>query len=780
MYGLGRLFNSVPSWTIIDCATLVAAGHPADVRGLTLTFHFGLQKAIGHMGRPAINNQRNDSSSSDQQSKVKELIKVSAICLVLFLAVLRIYGSTLNHEFTVCDDEPYIYGNPRVATGLTWDNVAWSITGYTAGNWHPLTWISHMIDVELYGLHAPERWKGPEAGKHHLTSALLHAAAGVVLFLAMRRLTGTLWCSAFVAAMFALHPLRVESVAWGAERKDVLSGLFWMLTLLAYGAYAIRPNIWRYLLVVLAFGLGLTSKSMLVTLPCVLLLLDFWPLRRWQPTWMYPDPTPPRGAPGSLGWLLLEKTPLMAMSAGVCLYIAYIQKMMGAMSMTNNVPTIDRIANAAIAPIAYIWSTIWPFNLAIFYPHASVLGGEAVTHLHKEGLMAGVLLLLITALVLRNLRQRPYLAVGWFWFLGSLVPVIGLVQVGAQSRADRYTYLPTIGLSIMLVWGVAELVARYERLKTPIAAAAGALLVFWLAISINQVSTWQNSTTVFQHAVDVVNENYFALNHLGLAKQQQAEELHRLGQEKEANVLFEEAGIDFERAVKTAPSYDASNANLGVYYARRNDFNTAIKYFQASVNVNPYMVGHRSNLGAMYLNLGDYKKAEKVLREAIRINPEHAQCHINLAETCYRQGNLRGMVDEWRALVELCPNDPMLLGKTARVLSTNPDPSIRNGKEAVKLIKRTREIVKPFQGEQAEILDVLAMAYAETGQFKLAAETAKKALWLAERQKNPDIVRAIKDRISLYEDGKPYRETLPVFKKPAAKQPKEPKDKASS
>lgn len=737
------------------------------------------------MAQPSKNNQVSKSLDRQSSAPTEDIVKTVAVCFALFVLVLIVYFQTLNHEFTVCDDEPYIYGNPHVYTGVTWDNVKWAITEHTAGNWHPLTWMSHMLDVEMYGLHpGSQRWKGPEAGGHHFTSVLLHAAAAVVLFLAMQRLTGSFWCSAFVAAMFALHPLRAESVAWGAERKDVLSGLFWMLTLLAYGGYALRPNIWRYLLVVVAFGLGLASKSMLVTLPCVLLLLDFWPLRRWQPEALLPttpEKAPSRFAPQSLGWLLLEKVPLLGMSAAVSGYIWYVQRNMGAMTMSKPVPELERIANAAVAPVAYIWSTIWPFNLAIFYPHPSVLGGDAAYWLLWQGLACGLLLVLLTALVLWNLKTRPYLAVGWFWFLGALVPVIGLVQVGVQSRADRYTYLPTIGLSIMLTWGVAEWVARKRPDKMLIVGAAGMLIIFWTIISVHQVSTWKTSTTVFTHAKNVVSDNYFAWNHLGLAYQQDCEELRRTNQLAEADKKLEDAGICFETSVNIAPSYDASNANLGVYFARRNDFKEALKYFKRSVEVNPHMVGHRSNLGAMYLNLGDYDEAEKVLRKAIEINPQHAQCHLNLGETLGRKGDFRGMLGEWREVIRICPDDPTMMVRAARLLATSQDASLRNGKEAVELIERAMNIVRPTNGPVPELLDIAAMAYAETGDFTRAEEVATEAARLAKQRNAGDFARQIQTRIMKYQNGKPYREPLPVPKKPTPlKQEAPPKQKAKS
>ncbi len=527
-------------------------------------------------------NSRNQVSL-DPQTSPRELFKVLAVCCLLALMVLLVFGQASHFEFIVCDDDPYVYGNPHVVEGLSprawrsWtDNpLYWSLTTTTAGNWHPLTWMSHIIDGQLWGIHdlrffgpgSPEHWKGPEAGGHHMTSVLLHAAAAIFLFLAMRRLTAAFWCSALVATIFAIHPLRAESVAWVAERKDVLSGLFWMLTLWTYANYALRPSIGRYLALVAVFAVGLSAKSMLVTLPCVLLLLDFWPLRRWQPQQLAAGPaeqSPSRCAPQSLGWLVLEKLPLFALSAIVSVIVAVGQRRMGCMSMTDNVTFPYRIANAAFSGADYLWKLVCPLNLAIFYTHLAIMGDAAKARLVWYGIAGGLVLAAITVFALWNLRRRPYLAVGWFWYLGTLVPVIGLIQVGAQGMADRYTYLPMIGVTIMAVWGGAELAARSHRLRTELIVAAGVVLAGWAALAFVQVSTWETSETVFQHAVDVTSDNYFAYNHLGLAYQYARFPGH-----------MEKAGDQFKKAVLYGPSYDAANANLGVYYMNIKQPDTA-------------------------------------------------------------------------------------------------------------------------------------------------------------------------------------------------------------
>ena len=365
---------------------------------------------------------------------------VAAVCGFLLLAVALVFGQTVRHDFVNYDDNAYVYENPQVAGGLTAHGIAWAFTSFHVSNWHPLTWLSHMLDCQFYGLHA---------GGHHLTNVLLHAATAILLFLVLRRMTGDLWPSAFVAAVFAIHPLRAESVAWVAERKDVLSGLFFMLTLGAYAGYARRPfSLGRYLTVVLLFALGLMAKPMLVTLPFVLLLLDYWPLGRIGPH--------RRTGISSFRRVVVEKIPLLALTAASC--VATVIAQGTAVIAIDVIPLPSRIANALVSYVAYMGQLFYPAGLAVLYPHPE--GGLPIWKVAASSLvLAGIS---AAALVWR--RRFPYLFVGWFWYVGMLVPVIGLVQVGLHAMADRYTYLPQIGLCIAVTWGVAQLAAsrRYH------------------------------------------------------------------------------------------------------------------------------------------------------------------------------------------------------------------------------------------------------------------------------------------------------------------------------
>jgi tetratricopeptide (TPR) repeat protein len=429
--------------------------------------------------------------------------RTKLVGLGLFVAPLLLFGRAAAFPFLNYDDPAYVFLNPHVKGGLTRENVAWAFTTFDASNWHPLTWLSLQLDATLFG--------ADSAAGFHLTSAVLHAANVVLLFVALRGMTGALWRSALAAALFGLHPLRVESVAWIAERKDVLSGLFWMLALCAYAGYARRPGPGRFALVFDSLLLGLLAKPMLVTLPFVLLLLDYWPLRR-TPFGRPPAAPDPGHSPASLTRLVLEKAPLVVLVAASCAVTLVAQTRGGATRPLEHVPWPDRVGGALAAYVAYLWQTVWPASLAPLYPYRRVplLSGEA--------LGCAALLAFVTALCLRAARRLPYLPVGWLWYLGTLVPVIGLVQVGIQARADRYTYIPSIGLFLAAAWGAADLL---DRLRVPARArgalAAAALLAF-AGCTWAQLGYWTDNVTLWQHTLEVTGpKNAVAQENLGIA-----------------------------------------------------------------------------------------------------------------------------------------------------------------------------------------------------------------------------------------------------------------------
>jgi protein O-mannosyl-transferase len=753
-------------------------------------------------------NKRNIQPTEIELSQKRRWLKLT-ICALLVLAVFVVFGQTLGHDFILCDDNVYTYENQHVCEGLTWDSFKWACTTTFAGNWHPLTWLSHILDAQFFGIHqGAERWKGPEAGWHHMTNVLLHAISTILLFLALQRMTGAMWRSAMVAAMFAIHPLRAESVAWAAERKDVLSGMFWMLTMYTYAWYAQKPRIGRYLAVFASLALGLSAKSMLVTLPCVLLLLDYWPLGRWRLGGTAHGDCPNfRGEAGENGtvplgrsdqpefpsrpgwWLVVEKLPLFALSASVSAILVYAQQTAGAMNMANTVAYGDRVANALVSSVMYLWKTAWPENLAFFYPHPAVLGKDPLWFTVMQAVFAGMVLAAITWFVILNIRRRPYLSVGWFWYLGTLVPVIGLVQVGLQAMADRYTYIPTIGIYIMTVWGAVEVSERHARFRVALLYGMPILLFFWIVIAIEQVATWRDSKTLFYHAIQVTKDNFFAYNHYGLVFDQ-----------FDGNRDTEKAGEQYKIAADIAPNYDSASSNLGGYYARKGDLQKAVGYYENAVRVNQFFYGAHANLGTTYLNLNrvdeaiaEYRKAIELstaksadspvyhgmlalcllrkgtpesldeavaeARNAIELTPRNSELHGILASCLFRKGKSYDALEELRKAFQLNPNNPVTMNDLALTLATNPDSSIRNGEEALQLALRAATMT----GEQDPgVLRTLAAAYAETGRFPEALQTASKALDLASRKKNVNtsLIKAINEEINQYKNRKPARMEL--------------------
>jgi len=521
----------------------------------------------------------------------------------LAVLVLSVYWQTGTHAFINVDDSEYVTTNPQVLQGLTLDGVTWAFTTFHFANWHPLTWLSHMADVTLFGL---------DAGWHHRMNVLFHLLNTELLFLVLWRMTGGMWPSAFVAALFGAHPLHVESVAWVAERKDVLSTLFWILTMGAYLRYVRRPGAGRYLLVAVSFALGLMCKPMLVTLPFVLLLLDWWPLGRFGST---PDPS---GSPARLlsrlPRLAWEKAPLLALSAASCI-VTYLAQAKGqAVVSLEYLPFSVRVANAFISYTAYLGKTAWPASLSVFYPHpAGVAAGIPAWQL------AGSILLLAAAtfLALRQGRRRPYLAVGWLWYLGTLVPALGLVQVGSHAIADRYTYVPLIGVFIALAWGISEALAGWRFRPIALGALGGAVVLALSAAGWRQAGYWRDDVTLFSHALASTDESWFVLNNLGAA-------YGRLGQYQQAVGCYREA-------VRILPVYAHTWNNLGAAYDKLGLPQEAVGCYREAVRIKPDYALAWNNLGVSYVTLGQYRLGIDCWREALRIKPDYAEAWNNLA-----------------------------------------------------------------------------------------------------------------------------------------------------
>jgi tetratricopeptide (TPR) repeat protein len=504
-----------------------------------------------------------------------------AIWIGLILAVFTVYAQVGHFDFTNYDDPDYVTDNLHVQAGLTPASIKWAFTAVVSANWMPVTLLSHMLDCQLFGM---------ESGMHHLVNVLFHTLAALLLFAALRRATGARWPSAFVAFIFAVHPQHVESVAWVAERKDVLSAFFFFLALYSYVRYAEMPTVRRYLLVAAPFCLGLMSKPMLVTFPFTLLLFDVWPLRRFR-------------FPG----VLWEKLPLLVLSAAASVVTYFVQGSKGAIMI---MPFARRLENALMSYIAYLGQMFWPTRLAWFYSYA-----DSVPLWQPAAAL--VVLLGITVLAIFLWRTHPYFVTGWFWYLGMLVPVIGLVQVGAQSRADRYTYIPMVGLLWILAWGAVDVLRKWPRAKPFIAAAAAVSCLACVAVARTQAGYWQNGMTLYQHAVDVTEDNLWARYNL-------AGQHYLLGSKLMNSGHGSEAVDQFEEALRVRPNYAEAHNNLGILLARMPNRSTdAIAHFEAALRLDPKLGQAHRNLGLLLASVpGRESEAIAHLEAAQRIQPD--------------------------------------------------------------------------------------------------------------------------------------------------------------
>jgi protein O-mannosyl-transferase len=536
--------------------------------------------------------------------------QVLLICALLVAMTLVLYWPVLSFDFVNLDDDVYVTHNRHVQSGPSWEGIKWTLTNLEAGFWQPLVWLSHMLDCRLYGLNA---------GGHHSTSVLIHCASTVLLFLVLRGMTGVLWGSALVAALFAIHPLHVESVAWVSERKGILSGFFWILTMGAYSHYVRRPMFWRYLLVLCSFVLGLLSKPTIVTLPFALLLLDYWPLRRFETTrtvldrlWMH-APMPAR-APSIV--LVAEKCPLIVLSviAGAITWMA--EQNVGAVQNTVSYPLGVRLANALVSYALYVRKMVWPADLAVFYPHFGMPPLWQV-------LACAVVLIAVTVCAWCLRKQAPYVMVGWFWYLGTLVPVIGLVQIGSHALADRYTYIPLVGLFIALAWGMKGIVAQWPDLKRSTLSIALVVMAVLLFSARAQVGTWENSVTLFDQALTVTGKNPLALNNMG------AYYLDR--HDCKTAVPY------FIKAIKMKKDYAYPYRNLGVCAARANDQEGALYYFRQAILLDPRFIMARIDRGHYLMQVDRLEEAMEDFRQVLRINPDDEAAHTNLGAIFHRQ-----------------------------------------------------------------------------------------------------------------------------------------------
>ena len=582
-----------------------------------------------------------------------------AICIFLAVSTFAVYSQVQDHEFINYDDDKYVTNNEYVKAGFTRDSVGWALTTSYNSNWHPMTWLSHMLDAQLFG---------PNSKGHHLTNLLFHIANVLLLFLVLLRMTGALWQSGFVAALFALHPLNVESVAWVAERKNVLSTFFWLLTMWAYIRYAQKTNLKRYSLVILFFAMGLMSKPMLVTLPFVLLLLDYWPLRRLQ-----------SDRRTAISRLVYEKIPLLVLVAGSVVTTLTVQKMGGALGSLNAFPIQERVINALVSYWLYLQKMIWPGGLAIFYAHP-----ENTLSVWK-GLATAALLALVTTAAIRLARRAPYFAVGWFWYLGTLLPVIQLVQTGSIAMADRYAYVPLIGIFIIIAWGLPELLAKWRLRSRILTIAAGIWIPTLMLMTWNQVSHWKNSITIFSHAIEVTDIEYpdFLLAHNNLANALLAEGRtgkaishykmainlmpdYAVNHNHLANALFaeqktEEAISHFKMAIELMPDYAIAHNNLGTVLLAEQKTEEAISHYKTAVKLLPDYATAHYNLG--FALMKEKKTGEAIFhfKMAIQLEPNNTNAHSNLGNALLAEQKTKEAISHYKIAINLKPDNPLAL-----------------------------------------------------------------------------------------------------------------------
>ncbi len=662
--------------------------------------------------------------------------------LLLAFVTLLVYLPAAHHTFVLYDDGDYITENLVVQNGLTWAGIKWAFTTWHASNWHPLTWISHMADCEMFGLNA---------GGHHFVSALFHAANAVLLFFLLLRLTGfradssseqpdAFWPSALVAALFAWHPLHVESVAWASERKDVLSTFFELLALHAYARYAGFSKVQSpkskvfYALALVMFACALMSKAMPVTMPFVMLLLDYWPLQRVESFRLKVERRePPNLQPATFNLqLLTEKIPFFLLSAASCI-LTYLSQRTTAVVSLKGVPLDFRLENMVVSYIRYLLKLFWPENLAVLYPLPSRYPWWQVT-------LAAAAMIAISWFVWRGRRRFAYLPVGWLWFLGTLIPVIGIVQVGSQALADRYSYFPSIGIFIAVAFGARDLAGRFQFSKMRIAVAATVVLAACVFVTEKQLGYWRNDESLFRHAVAATDDNEVAHLNLGVTLERQNR--------------YAEAIAEFHSALRIDPkSVDTLN-NLANLLDESGDTNAALAEYQKAISLDPKAAAPRNNLGAFFVKTGRLDDAMKLYAEAMRLDPKDAHPYYLMGKLLLREGRDAEAIPQFRKAAQLAPDDFQMLAFMARVLASAENPQTRDGHAAYLLASKASALT---DGVQPAMLDTLAMAYAELGRFDDAQQAMHDAITLAAKYNLTNDVAAMNERLQLYQNHQPYR-----------------------
>jgi tetratricopeptide (TPR) repeat protein len=640
------------------------------------------------------------------------------IALLLALGTLLAYMPAANHGFTLYDDGDYVTENRVVQNGVTWAGIKWAFTTWHASNWHPLTWISHMIDCQLAGLNPTVP---------HCENILFHVANTILLFALLLRLTNLIWPSAFVAALFAWHPLHVESVAWIAERKDVLSTFFALLSLLSYAKYAkgnCRRSFWFALVF---FALGLLAKPMLVTLPFVLLLLDYWPLKRF-PASDFRFPVFLR--------LALEKWPFFLLVTGSCVLTFLAQHNGGAVASLQNVPLDYRLYDFPLAYMRYLQKIFWPENLCVFYPLPEIISPLATA-------AAAAVLISISAAVWFARKHSPYWIVGWLWFLGTLVPVIGLVQVGSAAMADRYSYFPAVGLFLAAAMGFRDAAEKFQVSKKIIAMSAGLILAICLALTHNQLNYWRDDISLFSRAIAVTAHNETGHLNLGVA-------LEKAGRKTEAMA-------EYRKALQIEPKHADTHNNLANLLDDSGHPDEAQAEYLTALQIDPHYVAAHNNFGTLLVKLGRFDEAMKHYAEAVRLDPSDWHAPFLEGKALLKEGHDAEAIPFFQQAVKIDPDNLHILTYLAQVLASDQNLKIRNGQVALALAAKANDL---SGGYQPVMIDAMAMAYAEIGQFDEARQAEESAVKLATALDMTNDLPDIRQRLQLYQNNQPFRQSF--------------------
>ena len=682
-------------------------------------------------------------------------LKFVGVSLVLIGLVWIVFGQTLGHRFVNFDDGAYVYRNSEVLHGFNASGIKWAFTHAVAANWHPLTILSHMLDCQLYGV--------TPAG-HHFTNVLLHSVAAVLLFFLLLWMTGALWRSAFVAAIFAVHPLHVESVAWIAERKDVLSAIFFMLALAGYVFYARRPSFLRYLIVLIFSACGLMAKPMLVTLPFLLLLLDYWPLGRFD--WL-DDSAGSRFEKRSWKQLLLEKLPLLALSAAASAATIVTQEQ--SINLIHEMSLPARIGNAFVSLVIYLRQSFWPHDLAVFYPYPD--NGFPVWEI--VGAIAFIAAVSVAAFFWRS--SKPYFFTGWFWFVGMMVPVIGIVQVGIQAHADRYNYLPQIGLGLIVAWATADFFGsqRYQQVVLTALSLVTIGALAWTARF--QTSLWYDSQSLWEHALAVAPDNSLAREHLSDAYLEKGRIDDSVSQAREAVKLqpnsadsngvlgaalartahLDEALTYLRNAERLNPKVARVHYNIGNVLLQQGEIDDAIANYEAELRIQPGFAEGQNNLASALFRKGQPEAALSHLKIALQLNPNYPEALNNFGIALSQSGQMREASAQWEKTLSIQPDNLDANCNLAWIFATFPDSSIRDGSKALRLAERALQL---SDGKNAKIWRLVAAAHGELGQFAEAIKAAQNGLALAESENNAALTETLKMNIARFESGLPLRD----------------------